>query len=164
MAAELRHALSEVDRHVGVVSIRTLDDVLSQEAAQPRFRTAVLSAVAGLALALAAIGLFGVVGYSVSKRTAEIAIRVALGAERRDVAWLVLREGLGLGVLGGSLGLAAAFALTRLLAGFLFGVTATDPFSFVLAAALLVAVVLSASYLPARRASRIDPVTALRAQ
>jgi putative ABC transport system permease protein len=164
MVADLRHAIGEVDRQIGVVSVRTLDDVLSQETAQPGFRTAVLSAVAGLAIALAAIGLSGVVGYSVSKRTAEIGVRVALGAGRRDVLWMVLREGLLLGAVGGAVGLAAAFALTRLLASFLFGVTATDPLSFVLAATFLVVVVLAASYLPARRASRIDPITALRAE
>ncbi len=146
-----------------MVSVRTLDDVLSQEIAQPGFRTAVLSAVAGLAMALAAIGLSGVVGYSVSKRTAEIGVRVALGAARRDILWMVLREGLLLGAVGGTVGLAAALALTRLLAGFLFGVTATDPLSFGLAATFLVVVVLAASYLPARRASRIDPTAALRA-
>jgi putative ABC transport system permease protein len=164
MVADLRHAIAEVDRQVGVVSVRTLDDVLSQETAQPGFRTAVLSAVAGLAVALAAIGLAGVVGYSVSKRTAEIGVRVALGAARRDILWMVLREGLRLGAVGGTVGLAAALALTRLLAGFLFGVTATDPLSFGLAAAFLVVVVLAASYLPARRASRIDPTAALRAE
>ena len=164
MVADLRHAIGEVDRQIGVVSVRTLDDVLSQETAQPGFRTAVLSAVSGLAIALAAIGLSGVVGYSVSKRTAEIGVRVALGAGRRDVLWMVLREGLLLGAVGGAVGLAAAFALTRLLTSFLFGVTATDPLSFVLAATFLVVVVLAASYLPARRASRIDPITALRAE
>lgn len=160
----LRHAIGEVDRQVGLVSVRTLDDVLSQETAQPGFRTAVLSAVAGLAVALAAIGLSGVVGYSVSKRTAEIGVRVVLGAAGCDILWMVLREGLLLGAVGGAVGLAAAFALTRLLAGFLFGVTATDPLSFVLAAIFLVMVVLTASYLPARRASRIDPAAALRAE
>ena len=164
IAADLRHAIGEVDRQIGVVSVRTLDEVLSQETAQPGFRTAVLAAVAGLAVALAAIGLSGVVGYSVSKRTAEIGVRVALGAGGGDILWMVLREGLLLGAVGGAVGLAAAVALTRLLASFLFGVTATDPLSFALAATFLVAVVLAASYLPARRAARIDPTAALRAE
>lgn len=164
IAADLRRAIGEVDRQVGVVSVRTLDDILAQETAQPGFRTAVLSAVAALAVALSAIGLSGVVGYSVSKRTAEIGVRVALGAGRRDVLWMVLREGLRLGAVGGAVGLAAAVAFTRLLAGFLFGVTATDPLSFALAAAFLVVIVLAASYLPARRASRIDPTAALRSE
>jgi putative ABC transport system permease protein len=164
IAADLRRAIGEVDRQVGVASVRALDDILSQEIAQPGFRTAVLSAVAGLAIALAAIGLSGVVGYSVSRRTAEIGVRVVLGADRRDVLWMVLREGLLLGAVGGAVGLAVALALTRLLATFLFGVTATDPLSFASATAFLVVVVLAASYLPARRASRIDPTAALRSE
>ena len=164
VAAELRRAIGEVDRGSGVVSIETLDDIRSQEAAPPAFRAAVLGAIAGLAVALAAVGLSGVVGYAVSRRTAEIGVRVALGADRRDVLFMVLGEGLRLGVVGGALGLAAAFALTRFLSGFVFGVTATDPLSFVSAAAFLVMLVLLASYLPARRASRIDPTVALRAE
>ena len=164
IAADLRRAIGEVDRQVGVLSVRTLDDLLLGETAQPRFRAAVLSAVTGLAVSLAAIGLAGVVGYSVSRRTAEIGIRVALGAQRSDVQWMVLREGLLLGAIGGGMGLAAAFAFTRLLRRFLFGVTPTDPVSFVLAAALLVLIVLAACSLPARRAARIDPSLALRAE
>ncbi len=164
LASGLREAIGQVDRQIGMVSLRTLDDVLLQEAAQPRFRATVLSAVAALALALAGVGLSGVVSYSVSKRTAEIGVRVALGASRPGVLWMVLREGLLLVAVGGSLGLVAALALTRVLARFLYGVTPTDPASFLLAATFLVAVALVASYLPARRASRIDPVVALRAE
>jgi putative ABC transport system permease protein len=115
-------------------------------------------------VALAAVGLTGVVGYTVARRTAEIGIRVALGANRRNVISMVLREGLRLGALGGALGLAAALALTRLLGGFVFGVTTTDPPSFAAAAALLVLLVLLASYVPARRAAGIDPTVALRAE
>jgi putative ABC transport system permease protein len=163
-AADFRRAIGEVDRQSAVVSIRTLDDLLAQETAEPGFRTAVLGAVAGLAVALAAIGLAGVVGYSVSRRTPEIGVRVALGAARSDVLWMVLREGLLLGVIGGAIGLAAALALTRLLATFLYGITANDPLSFVLAAAFLLAVVLLASYLPARRAALVNPIDALRAE
>jgi putative ABC transport system permease protein len=164
VAADLRHAIGQVDRQIGVVSVRALDDVLAEETAQPGFRTAVLCAVAALAVALAAIGLSGLVGYSVSKRTAEIGVRVALGAGRGDVLWMVLRQGLLLGGVGATVGLAAAFGLTRVLASFLFGVTATDPPSFALAAVVLMVVVLAASYLPARRASRLDPIVALRAE
>jgi ABC-type antimicrobial peptide transport system permease subunit len=160
----VRRAIGDVDRRMGIVSLRTLDDELSLEVAQPAFRAAVLSAVAFLAAALAAIGLSGVVACSVSRRTAEIGVRIALGAARRDVLWMTLREGLLLGVAGGAGGLLAAVALTRLLAGFLFGVTATDPLSFLLAAGSLVAVVLAASHIPARRAACIDPVAALRAE
>jgi len=164
IARDLRRAIGEVDRQIGLVSLQTLNDVVSQEIAQPTFRTAALSAVAGLAMALTTIGLSGVVGHSVSKRTAEIGLRMALGASRADIVRLVLREGLLMGAVGGSVGLLAAGAFTRLLAGFLFGITPTDALSFLLAAAFLVVVVLAASYLPARRASRIDPTTALRAE
>ena len=164
LAADLRRAIREVDRRSGVVSIETIDAIRSREAAPPGFRAAVLGAIAGLAVALAAVGLTGVVGYTVSRRTAEFGVRVALGAERRDLLVLVLLEGLRLGALGAALGLAAAFALTRLLSGFVFGVATDDPVSFVSAAGFLVLLVLLASYLPARRASRIDPTVALRAE
>lgn len=164
LAASLRQAISEVDRRTGVVSIRTLDDIRSQEVTQPAFRAASLGALAALAVALSATGLSGVIGYTVQRRTPEIGVRVALGAAQRDVLFMVLREGLTLGALGGALGLGAAFALTRFLRAFVYGVTTTDPGSFVAGETLLVAIVLLASYLPARRALRIDPAVALRAE
>ena len=164
LATGLRHAIGQVDRQIGVTSLRTLDDVLFHETAEPRLRTTVLCAVALLALALSGVGLSGVVSYSVSKRTAEIGVRMTLGASRPAVLWMVLREGLLLVAVGGSLGLVAALALTRVLARFLYGVTPTDPASFLMAATFLVAVALVASYLPARRASRLDPIAALRAE
>ncbi len=111
-----------------------------------------LAALAGLSILLAAVGLYGVIAYSVSRRTAEIGVRMALGADDRAIVWMVLREGLGLGLTGAAIGLAAALALTRLLAGLLFGVTATDPASFALSAVLLLV----------RRARRQLPARATR--
>jgi putative ABC transport system permease protein len=132
------------------------------ELATPRSRSTLVSAIAVLGLALAAAGLYGVVAYSVSQRSAEIAVRVALGAGERDVIGLVLREGLLLAVAGILVGLTGAVALTRWLTAFVYGIEALDPSSFVLATAFLVAVAMAASYLPARRAARIQPVDALR--
>jgi putative ABC transport system permease protein len=117
-----------------------------------------------ICLAVAAIGLAGVVGYSVARRTAEIGVRMALGAGPRDVAWMVLREAVRLGAAGGAFGLLAAAAGTRMLAGFVFGVTPGDPASFALAAAFLAVVIIVASAGPAWRASRVDPIIALRAE
>jgi putative ABC transport system permease protein len=164
VAESLRQAIGAVDRRVGVVSIRTLDDVLSQETAQPAFRTAVLLTTTGACVVLAAIGLAGVVGYSVARRTAEIGVRMALGAGQRDIAWMVLGEAARLGAAGGAVGLAAAAAGTRLLAGHVFGVSPGDPASFLMAAALLALVIVAAGAGPAWRASRVDPVVALRAE
>jgi ABC-type antimicrobial peptide transport system permease subunit len=164
VATSLRQAIGAVDRRIGVVSIRPLGDILSEETAQPAFRTAVLWAITGASIVLAAIGLAGVVGYSVARRTAEIGVRMALGAGPRDVAWMVLREAVRLGAAGGVLGLVAAVAATRVLAGFVFGVTPSDPASFAVAAAFLAVVIVAASAGPAWRASRVDPIVALRAE
>ena len=164
VAASLRQAIGAVDRRIGVVSIRPLADILSQETAQPAFRTAVLWAVTSASVTLAAIGLAGVVGYSVSRRTAEIGVRMALGAAPRDVAWMVLGEAVRLGAAGGAVGLVAAAAVTRILAGFVFGVTPRDPASFAVAATCLAVVIVGASVGPAWRASRVDPIVALKAE
>ena len=164
LAGSLRQAVSAVDRRIGVVSIRTLDDVLAQETAPPAFRAAVLGTMTAASVLLAAIGLAGVVGYSVAMRTAEIGVRMALGAGRGDVAWMVVGEAARLGAAGGALGLAVAAAGTRLLTGLVFGVSAGDPASFMVATALLALVIAAASAGPAWRAARVDPVVALRAE
>jgi putative ABC transport system permease protein len=120
--------------------------------------------IAVIAFCLAMIGLYGVVSYSTSQRTSEIALRMAIGAQQSDVTRLILKEGSRLALAGVAIGLIAAYAATRFVASFLYGVTATDPATFVAAAFGLTAVAMLATYLPARRAARIDPMTALRAE
>ena len=129
-----------------------------------RLSTSLLAAFGAAALLLAALGIYGLMAYTVAQRRHEIGIRVALGAERGDLLRLVVGQGMRLALLGIALGVAAAFALTRLLAGLLYGVSATDPLTFVLVATLLGIVALCACYLPARRATKVDPMVALRAE
>jgi putative ABC transport system permease protein len=164
VATSLRQAVGAVDRRIGVVSLRPLADLLAQERAQPAFRTAVLWTMTGASLLLAAVGLAGLVGYSVARRTAEIGVRMALGASPRDVTLMVLGEAARLGAAGTAVGLAAAAASSHLLASHVFGVSPGDPVSFLAAAALLALVMVVASAGPAWRASRVDPVVALRAE
>ncbi len=164
LAARLREAIGAVDRRVGLAEMRSLDDAVWQERSQPAFRTAVVGAIAAVTLALAAVGLAGLVSYSVARRTSEIGVRVALGARDRDVLTLVLRETLAMGAAGGAIGLLLALALARVLRGFLFGVEPVDPTSLAGALTLLGAVAAAAAWLPARRACRIDPTIALRAE
>lgn len=121
-----------------------------------------LSIFAALAMLLAAIGLYGVMSYSVAQRTREIGIRMALGARRRDVLALVVKQGMTLVVLGIAAGILLSLAMTRLISGMLFGITATDPLTFAGVAALLATVAFLANYMPARRASKVDPMVALR--
>jgi putative ABC transport system permease protein len=139
-----------------------MDDVVSGSVAQPRFASQILGVFAVLALVLAAVGLYGLIAYTVTQRTHEIGIRMALGAAPRDVLKLVLGQGLKLALAGAAIGIAGAFALTRLMQGLLFQVSATDPVTFIAVTALLTIVALVASYLPARRAMRVDPMIALR--
>jgi putative ABC transport system permease protein len=164
VAGSLRQAIGSVDRRIGVVSVRPLREVVADETAQPAFQAAVLWSFASASLALAAVGLAGVLGYSVSRRIAEIGVRMALGAGPKDVAWLVLRQALLLGAAGGAVGLAAAAAGTRALAGLVFEVSPGDPASFAAAGTVLALVVLVASAGPAWRASRVDPIAALRSE
>jgi putative ABC transport system permease protein len=156
--------IAAIDRGVIVADVRALDTIVSDAAAQPRFRTAVLVAIATLAVVMAIVGLYGVIAYSVAQRTREIGIRVALGAHRRDVVGMVLREGLRLAVAGIVAGAIGALAASRILSGLLYGIAATDPASFVLAGGALLVVALFAAYIPARRAMRVDPLVALRCE
>ncbi len=158
----VRREILSVDRDQPVSDIRAMEEVLSQSAARREFNTLLIGAFAGLAILLAAAGIYGVTSYSVEQRTHEIGIRIALGAERRETLRLVLRRSLMLTAAGVLIGLAGALALTRVLSTLLFGVSATDPATFVFTAALIAAVSLLASYVPARRATRVDPVLALR--
>jgi putative ABC transport system permease protein len=139
-----------------------MDERVSGLLAHPRFRAILLGVFAGLALLLAAIGIYGVLAQSVLQRTHEIGIRMALGAKRRSLLWLVVGQGTVLALAGVGAGLVMALALTRYLAGMLYGVRASDPLTFAAVSALLVTVALVASYVPARHASRVDPMVALR--
>jgi putative ABC transport system permease protein len=138
-----------------------MDDVVANSLGTRRVSMQLFAVFAGAALLLAAIGIYGVMAYSVTQRTQEIGIRMALGAQKSDVLGLVIRQGMTLSVIGVAVGLAGAFALTRLLASLLFGVAATDPFTFFAIPVLLLFVALVACYLPARRAARLDPKIAL---
>ncbi|MGB7283598.1 MAG: FtsX-like permease family protein [Candidatus Acidiferrum sp.] len=136
--------------------------MISSSVAGPEFNTVLLGALAGLALFLSAIGIYGVLAYVVAQQTHEIGIRMSLGAKPRDVLGLILGRGARLAGMGAGFGLAAALVLTRLMKGLLYGVSAMDPLTFVCVVILLVAAGLLASYIPARRATKVDPMVALR--
>jgi len=161
LARAVQAAIHRVDPDQAISNVETMDDIFSDSVARPRFQLVLLLVFAGIAVLLATIGVYGVVSYSVTQRTQEIGIRVALGARSMDVSGMVLREGLLLGGLGVALGLAAAVAATRLLSSLLFQVTPTDPVTLGAVAGLLLAVTLAATLLPARRATKVDPMVAL---
>lgn len=162
LAGAVRRAVENVDKNQPLSETRTVDEVVANSVAPRRFRMLLIGQFALLALALAAVGIYGVVAYSCSRRTHEFAIRLALGAERRDILKLVVRQGLLLALSGVGIGVLGAFALTRFIASLLYGVKPTDPRTFVGVSLLLIAVALLASYLPARRATKVDPIVALR--
>jgi putative ABC transport system permease protein len=162
LTAAAKGAVQSLDKDVPVYNIKTMGQRISEAASQPRFRALLLGIFAGVALLLAAVGIYGVLAYSVSRRTHEIGIRMALGAQRGDVIRMVVGRALGLVLLGVAVGYGAAFALTRVISSFLFGVSATDLPTFVGISALLVSVAVLASYIPARRATKVDPIVALR--
>jgi len=162
LASTFRRELQEIDKELPLYDVRSMEELVSRSVSEPRFNMLLLAVFAGLALALASIGIYGVMAYSVAERTREIGIRMAMGAQAEDVVKLVLRQGTALILVGLALGLAAAFALTRVISSFLFGVSATDPLTFVGIAVLLGAVALMACYIPARRATKVDPIVALR--
>ncbi|MFP5264398.1 MAG: ABC transporter permease [Blastocatellia bacterium] len=162
LLAAIRRAVQEVDKDQPVANVRTMRERISNSIAQPRFYTLLLSTFAVVALVLAAVGIYGVLSYSVTQRTREIGIRMALGADRRDIVKLVVGQGMAPAVVGVGIGLAAAFALTRFMASLLFAVDATDPLAFAAISLLLTAVALVACYIPARRATKVDPTVALR--
>ena len=158
----IRERLRAFDPQLLVMRTRPMDEIVSGALSRPRFSLLLIGSFALVALGLAAVGIYGVVSYLVTQRTREIGIRMALGARAADVLRLVLREGMAPVVLGGVAGMLAALAATRALRTMLFGVTPLDPVSFAAAPALLAIVALLACYLPARRATRVDPLVALR--
>jgi putative ABC transport system permease protein len=164
LARSIQQEVQALDRDVPVYRIKTLDQYLGVAVAQPKFSALLLSLFAGLALLLTAIGLYGVMAYAVVQRAQEIVIRIALGAQTGDVLKMVLRQGLKLTTLGLAIGLAAAYALTRYMQSLLFGVKATDPSTFAAIALLLIAVALMACWIPAKRATKVDPMVALRCE
>jgi putative ABC transport system permease protein len=162
LAAAARREIQTIDKDQPVADVRTMQSWIDELTARSRFGTLLLTIFAALALVLAAIGIYGVMSYSVTQRTHELGIRIALGAQTRDVLKLILGRGFALTLIGVALGLAASFALTRVMSSLLFGVSATDPVTFVGLSILLIAVALVACYIPTRRAMKVDPMVALR--
>jgi putative ABC transport system permease protein len=160
----VRNEVRAMDKELPIDSVKTLDQYLTESFAQPRFNTLLLALFAGVAMTLTAVGLYGVMAFSVTARTREIGVRVALGARGSDVLRLVVSQGMKLTLIGVAIGMVAALALTRLMAGLLYGVTPTDPATFALIALLLVGVAMLACYIPARRATKVDPMIALRCE
>jgi len=164
LSASLRQAVKAVDPELPLYAVRTLSEIVSDNTAQRRLAVMLITVFAAVALLLAAVGIYGVMSYAVAQRTQEIGIRMALGAERRDILRMVLRHGSLMTVTGIGLGLAVALGLARLITSLLFQVSATDPPTFSVVPVVLIAVALLACYIPARRATRVDPLVALRYQ
>jgi putative ABC transport system permease protein len=162
LTAAVRNEVRKLDPELPIAQVTTMEDKLVTASAQPRFRTTLIALFAALALILACVGIYGVISYSVAQRTNEIGIRMALGAQRHNVLKMVIGQGAWLAIIGAVFGLAGAFALTRLMAGLLFGVTPTDAVIFTSVPLCLILVALLACYIPARRATRVDPLVALR--
>jgi predicted permease len=162
LTAAVRQAVQEVDPGLPLYRVATMDEVIAKSLAGHRLNLWLLAIFAGIALVLSAAGLYGVISYLVAQRTREIGVRLALGAQTRDVIGLVMRQGARLTAVGIGLGLLGALAFTRVLASLLFGVSTRDPLTFSGVAALLAAVALLATWLPARRAARVEPIVAIR--
>ena len=162
LASSVRNALADVDSKLPASDFQTLQHLVDQAVSPRRFVTFLLAGFSVLALILASLGIYGVISYSVNQRTNEIGIRIALGAQTPAVLKLILGQGVKLALIGLVVGLGGALLLTRVLSSLLFGVQATDPFTFAGIALLLTSVALLACYIPARRATKVDPMVALR--
>ena len=162
LIAAMRQQVKAVDSDQPIYNIRTMNEIRSDSVAPERLNLTLLSLFAGIALMLAVVGIYGVMSYSVTQRTHEIGIRMAIGAQPRDVFRMVIGQGMTLALIGVACGLVGAFGLTRLMATMLFGVEPTDPATFFVIAVLLTLVALVACYVPSRRATKVDPVVSLR--
>ncbi|HEX8090123.1 MAG TPA: FtsX-like permease family protein, partial [Blastocatellia bacterium] len=162
LASSVQREVKALDKDQPIADVHTMEQLLMASVARARFSTLLLSIFAGVALLLAAVGIYGVMSYSVTQRTHEIGIRMALGAQRKDVMRLVVGRGMILASIGIGIGLAAALALTRVMASLLFAVSATDPLTFAAISLILAGVALAANLVPARRATKVDPMVALR--
>ncbi len=162
LTESVRELLKQVDSNIAMANVRTMDEIISTSVAQPRLEAILLGGFGALALLLASVGIYGVLAYSVSQRTSEIGIRMALGASRSSVLRMVLGQGLRMTAVGLAIGLALAMGVTRVMSGLLFGISPTDPATFAAILLLLGLIALLACYLPARRATRVDPMVALR--
>jgi putative ABC transport system permease protein len=164
LVSSIRSALAQIDKSLPMANVVTMEEIMSTSVAQPRLEAVLLGLFGGLAMLLAAVGIYGVMSYSVSQRISEIGIRMALGANHGDILKMICTQGLRLTVVGLASGLALALAVTRLMSNVLFGVSPTDPLTFFTIVVLLALVALLACYVPARRATRVDPLVALRNQ
>jgi putative ABC transport system permease protein len=164
LATPVRNAVWAVDKDQPVSNIDSMDNIVAGAVARQRFSMLLLAIFAGLALLLAAVGIYGVMSYSVAQQTREIGIRMALGARRGHVLRMTVLQGLKLVFVGVGIGLVLAIILTRVMASLLFGISATDPATFLSISAVLIVVAAFASYIPALRATRVDPMVALRSQ
>jgi putative ABC transport system permease protein len=158
----IKNAIWSADKDQPIFNVRTMEEMVQEVTSAQRLAFLLLGLFSGLALTLATIGIYGVTSYSVSQRTREIGVRMALGAEKHDVLKLVVGNGLNLTILGIVIGAAGALVLTRFMTSFLYGIRPSDPLTFIAVSALLIAVGAIASYIPARRASKVDPLIALR--
>jgi putative ABC transport system permease protein len=162
MVAPIRHVVSQIDPEVPIYNVQTLQAISEERSFMRRLTTSVLGVFALTALLLAALGIYGVMAYCVSRRTNEIGVRIALGASMANIVRMVLYQGARLALIGVGIGLAGSLVLGRLLSSFLFGVTAYDPITFLLVVTILTLAALMACLIPARRAGKIDPMEALR--
>jgi ABC-type antimicrobial peptide transport system permease subunit len=158
----IRHALEQINAQVVIFGTQTMEGIISDSLAPRRFSTVLLGIFSGLALAMSSVGIYGVISYLAGQRTHEIGIRMALGAKRNDILRMILGQAVNMTLVGIAIGLTAAWALTRLMSNTLFGVGAHDPLTFAGVAALLAFVALAACTIPARKATKVDPIVALR--
>ena len=162
VASDVQRAIQTVDKDEPVYNVRTMEEIVSRSVSSRRFMLVLVGLFATLALILTAVGIYGVISFAVSQRTHEIGVRMALGARHQDVLKLVVRRGMILSLVGLAAGVVAALALTRFLASLLYEIKPTDAMTFAGVAAILAAVSFAANYIPARRATRVDPMVALR--